>query len=92
MRLRESGRGMAALEQHIIYKREAHAGDTVEVYSCPIEIKSKTIKFLHTMIDCESGKVSATVETIAAHLDTTARKAVELPDDVQKKALSLIET
>lgn len=89
-RLRESGRGMAALEQKIFYKREAHAGDTLEIFSHPIEIKAKTIRFLHTMIDCESGEISATVESVAAHLDTTARKAVEFSDDIRQKAQALI--
>ena len=89
-RLRESGRSMAAIEQNILYKREAHAGDTLEVFSHPIEIKAKTLRFLHTMIDCESGEVSATVESVAAHLDTTARKAVEFPDDIREKVQALI--
>lgn len=90
-RLRETGRGMAALEQHISYKHEAHAGDTVEVYSRPLEIKAKTLKFLHTMIDYESGEVSATVESLGAHLDTTARKAVEFPDDIRQTIQALIQ-
>lgn len=89
--LREYNRGMAALEQQISYKREAHAGDTLEIYSRPIEIKAKTIRFLHTMIDCESGEISATTELLAAHLDTTARKAVVLPETVVTKFNNLME-
>ena len=89
--LRETNRGMAALDQQISYKREAHAGDTLEIYSRPIEIKAKTIRFLHTMIDCEVGKVSATTELLAAHLDTTARKAVALPESVVTKFNGLME-
>ena len=88
--LRETKRGMAALDQQISYKREAHAGDTLEIYTRPIEIKAKTIRFLHTMVDCESGEVAATTELVAAHLDTNARKAVEFTQDVRQKALGLI--
>jgi acyl-CoA thioester hydrolase len=88
--LRETKRGMAALDQQISYKREAHAGDTLEIYTRPIEIKAKTIRFAHTMIDCESGEVASTTELLAAHLDTNARKAVEFPQDVRQKVRSLI--
>ena len=89
--LRESNRGMAALDQQISYKREAHAGDTLEIHSRPIEINVKTIRSPHTMIDCKSGKVSATTELLAAHLDTTARKAVVLPETVVTKFKNLME-
>lgn len=89
--LRGSNLGMAALEQHITYKREAHAGDTLEIFTRPVEIKSKTIRFTHTMIDCETGEVAATSKILAAHLDTTARKAVEFHDDIREKAQALIK-
>lgn len=88
--LRDNRRGMAALEQNIVYKREVHAGDTLEVYSRPIEIKQKTIRFAHEMIDCGSGEIVSTCELIATHLDTTARKAVVFPDDVRAKVSSIL--
>ncbi len=84
--LRQAGTGMAALEQHIVYKREAMAGDTLEVFSRLIEVKAKTIRFSHEMIDCASGEVTAQTDLVAVHMDTAARKAVPLPADVLQKA------
>lgn len=43
------------------------------------------------MIDCESGEISATTELVAAHLDTTARKAIALPETVVTKFNGLMD-
>ena len=45
--LRESGRGMVAVQQNIAYKRELLAGDIVEVYSRLLEIRDRSIRFVH---------------------------------------------
>src|SRR5262249_24610039 len=47
--LRENGRGMAAVEQTIQYKRELLAGDLVTIRSSVLELKEKSIRFLHEM-------------------------------------------
>ena len=88
--LRAAGRGMATVDQRISYKREAMPGDTVEIFSRPLEIKAKTVRYVHEMIDCTSGEVSATCELIAVHLDTSARKSAEFPDDVRERAMALL--
>ncbi len=89
-RFNNDGIGMAALDQRLAYKREAMPGDTLEIYSRPVEVKGKTIRFIHEMIDCESGATVATCELVATCLDTQARKSVSLPDDVRDKALALL--
>ena len=40
-RLREDGRGMAGVEQHIEYKRELFAGDVVTVTSAILEVAKR---------------------------------------------------
>jgi len=47
--LRESGRGMAAVQQQITYKRELLAGDIIEVRSTLLEVRDKSIRFVHAM-------------------------------------------
>ena len=42
--LRGSGRGMAAVQQNITYKRELLAGDIVEIRSHLLEIRNKSIR------------------------------------------------
>src|SRR6266852_2957480 len=44
--LRESGRGMAAVQQNITYKRELLAGDIVEVRSRLLAMSDKSIRIL----------------------------------------------
>ena len=88
--LRKQNKGMAALDQHLTYQREAHPGDTLEIHTRPLEVKAKTIRFFHEMTDCESGEVCSTSELVAVHLDTVARKGIALPDDVREKAAALI--
>jgi len=80
--LRQSGRGMAAVEQRIAYQRELHAGDTVAVRTGALEVREKVIRFVHEMRDAVSGEVSAITLLTGVHMDTRARKACALPADV----------
>ncbi len=84
-------RGMAALEQRTQYKRELHAGALIRITSELLEMKPKTIRFLHRMYDTESGEEVATSELVGAHIDTDARKAVPFPDDVVKRQVVFID-
>ena len=88
--LRAAGRGMAALDQHMSYKREALPGDLLEIFCQPLELKTKTIRFAFEMIDCSSGDLTATCEMTAAHLDTNTRKSVAFSDDVREKVMALL--
>ena len=89
--LRASDRGMAALEQNITYQREAMPGDLLEIFSRPIEVTNKTLRFSHEMLDAETRQVAATCELVGVHLDTKTRKSVALPDDVRQTAMAMID-
>jgi acyl-CoA thioester hydrolase len=78
-------RGMAALEQRTLYKRELHAGALIRITSELLEMKPKTIRFLHRMYDTESGEEVATTELVGAHIDTDARKAVPFAEEIVKR-------
>ena len=78
-------RGMAALEQRTLYKQELHAGALIRISSELLEIKPKTIRFLHRMYDTESGAEVATTELVGAHIDTDARKAVPFAQEIVKR-------
>jgi acyl-CoA thioester hydrolase len=73
--LRESGRGMAAVQQTITYQRELLAGDIVEVKSRLLEIRDKSVRFVHEMRNGETGEIAATCEFVAVHMDRQARKS-----------------
>ena len=80
--LRARGRGMAAVEQTTEYRRELQAGDLVSIYTRLLEIKPKTLRFIHEMRRQDSGETAATSTLVAVHLDTALRKACPFPDEL----------
>jgi acyl-CoA thioester hydrolase len=88
--LRESGRGMAGVQQNISYKRELFAGDIVEVRSRLLEIRDKSIRFLHEMRNAETGEIAAACEITAVHLDREAHKSMPLPPATREIAARLL--
>ena len=88
--LRASGRGMAAVDQHISYRRELLAGSTVSIESAVREVHRKRIVFEHTMHDDESGDVAATTTLIGVHIDSRLRKSCEFPAEILEAARRLI--
>ena len=81
--LRESGRGMAGVQQNITYRRELLPGDIVEITTAMLEIGGKSIRFRHEMRNAESGEIAAVCEITAVHLDRQAHKSVPFPDAVR---------
>jgi acyl-CoA thioester hydrolase len=88
--LREQNCGMAAVQQNISYKRELLAGDIVEVRSRVLEIKDKSLRFVHDMWNTGTNELAAACELTGVHLDRAARKAVAFPDAVRTAALAEI--
>jgi len=89
---KENRRGMAALEQRTLYKQELHAGTLIRITSELLEMKPRTIRFLHRMCDTESGEEVATSELVGAHIDTDARKAVLFPGDIAARQSDFIDS
>jgi acyl-CoA thioester hydrolase len=90
--LRESGRGMAGVQQNVSYKRELFAGDIVEVRSSLLELRDKSIRFLHEMRNAETGELAATCEITAVHLDREAHKSTPFPPAVRETAVKHLVT
>jgi acyl-CoA thioester hydrolase len=90
--LREAGRGMAAVEQHIFYLKELHAGDVVSVKTSILEVKEKSIRFEHEMWNDETNEAVARTTLKAVHLDTAARKSCAFPDAIARRAESMVVT
>ena len=88
--LREQGRGMAAVQQNITYKRELRAGDVVSIRSGVLEIREKVIRFFHEMYNDETGEIAATAEMTGVHLDTVLRKSCPFPGQAFERASALI--
>lgn len=83
---------VAAVEQKIAYKRELMPGDVIEVRSRVLEVKDKAIRFIHEMINRETGQTAATSEYVTVCLDRVKRKSRPYPDAVLQAARGLIAT
>jgi len=90
-RLEKEAAGMAAVEQHIEYKRELRAGDLITIRSAVIEVKDKSVRFRHEMWNDETGELAATTVLVGIHLDLTTRRARSLPLDVRDRATSMVD-
>jgi acyl-CoA thioester hydrolase len=88
--LRSASRGMAAVEQHISYIQELHAGDVVTIRTTLLEFKEKSLRFAHDMTNDESDVVVARTTLKAVHLDTVARKSCAFVESIATKAVSLL--
>jgi acyl-CoA thioester hydrolase len=90
--LRQSGYGMAAVQQNISYKRELVAGDIIEIRSRVLEVGNKSVRFLHEMRNGETGEIAATCEITGVHMDREARKSAAFPEAVRTAAMSYLSS
>ena len=81
--LRDSNRGVVAVEQCLAYKKELLAGDTIFVRSRVLEARERVILFAHEMVNAQTLEVAATSHFTAVHIDRGTRKACPLPLHVQ---------
>ncbi|MES9907006.1 MAG: thioesterase family protein [Candidatus Thiodiazotropha sp.] len=82
---------MAALEQVTKYKAEVMAGDLLVVKSKPLKVNDKTLRFIHSMFNVETGEEVATTETVAVHLDRMKRKGCSLPVEIVSRCEKIIQ-
>jgi subtilisin family serine protease len=67
---------MAAVDQHISYVQELHAGAVVSVRTRVLEVKDRSLRFEHEMVDDYTGAVAARTTLKVVHLDTAQRKVI----------------
>lgn len=87
--LREAGRGMAAVEQHIQYLREVHAGAVLSIRTTVSEIRDKVVVLKHEMSNDDSGEIAARMTLTGIHLDTVKRKACAFAPEIMAAARQL---
>ena len=90
--LRKEDKAMAAVDQRIQYRRELLAGDTVVVDSAVLEIKPKSITFVHEMRLALTGEIAATCRLVGVHMGHTTRKSEPFPQRVLDAAKVLVRT
>lgn len=83
--MRKNNKGMVAVEQKIIYKQEALAGDCLYIKSKVLEFGKKSIKFIHFMYNAETNEELSTCELIGIHIDKSKRKSCPFPKSIINK-------
>lgn len=89
--LRSTHRAMAAVDQHISYVEEVHAGAVVSVRTSLLEVKEKSVKFTHEMVNDETGQVVARTTLKGVHLDTQSRKSCVFEAQIRGRATELLK-
>jgi acyl-CoA thioester hydrolase len=89
-RFRRDGIRVAAVDQHIEYKRELHAGDVVTIRSTVLAVTEKSIRIAHEMRHDETGEIAAVTILVGVHLDRAGKQARVLPPDVRESAIRMI--
>jgi acyl-CoA thioester hydrolase len=88
--MRESKRGMVAVDQRVAYKREAIAGDVLIVRSAMLAITPKSVRFVHEMFRADSGDHLATTLLTGVHIDTQARKATQFEPHIFSNSQAMV--
>ncbi|MDB5282426.1 MAG: 3-hydroxyacyl-CoA dehydrogenase [Bacteroidota bacterium] len=88
--MKNNNRGMVAAEQHIFYKRELLAGNLVSVRSGILEVRDKTLRFFHELVNEETNEVAAIALMTGVHIDSGLRKACSLPADLAERAKAMV--
>ena len=88
--LREAKRGMAAVEQRICYRREALVGDVIAVRTALLEVRPKSVRFVHEMFRGDGGDHLATMIAIGVHIDTAARKSVQFEPHIVARSQPMV--
>jgi acyl-CoA thioester hydrolase len=78
--------GVAALEQHITYKAELHAGCTVTIRSGIIDTTEKVFRIRHEMRNNATEEISAVMILTIVHFDTHKRKSRPFPKSIRARA------
>lgn len=82
-KLKDDNRAFVAAQQQTQYFAEVMAGALLHVESELLEVKSRTLKYVHRMFNSESNVLVATMELVIIYLDTVARRAAPLPETTQ---------
>ncbi len=79
-----------ALEMHVSYMREVHAGDPLRVATQLLDHDAKRLHYIHHMYHAEENHLAAACECLSLHVDMTARRSAPMPDPVAGRVAALM--
>ena len=89
--LKENRRGMAAVEQRISYRREALVGDIVVIRSAVLEVRPKSVRFVHEMFRGDDGDHLSTMIVVGVHIDIVARKSIQFEPQIVARTQAMVD-
>jgi len=90
--LKDAKRGMAAVDQRIAYRREALPGDVVSIRTAIIEVRPKSLRFVHEMRRGDLGDLLATMVVTGVHIDGVGRRATDFDKKIHANAVAMKAT
>lgn len=88
--LRQQGRAMVAVDQHLQYRKELLAGDVVQIGSGVLEMRDKSIHFFHEMRNAGTGEICAVSRLVGVHIDSRARKSCPFSEQIVSRGRELL--
>jgi acyl-CoA thioester hydrolase len=76
---RSTNHSFFALEAHVTYERELHAGEAFTIVSRAIDADAKRLHLFHTMSKAATAEVAATMEVMCLHVDLAGPRAAPMP-------------
>lgn len=72
--------GMFALEQHLRYVREVHAGESIHIGFRLVAMHPKRLHFMGFMVNDTQPALAAVFESLGSHADLTTRRTAPFPE------------
>ena len=85
-KVRQQGRRMAVLRQSFQFVHELTGGELILIQSGFIAVGNKHLRFVHRMLDFESGQLLATSDCTAVQADLDGGKSVDFPSELVDRA------
>ncbi len=87
--VRKRGMSLFALEAHVTYQRELHAGGPLRVTTQLLDFDAKRLHYVHRMYHGTEGWLAATGEWLTIHVDMNTRRSAPLPEDIAARLAAL---
>lgn len=84
------GKGWADVRQLFEYQAEVSAGTPVEIQGQLVKLGGKSITTRYRMVNLATGKTAATLESVTAFFDLTARAAIPLSAEMREAAVRFV--
>lgn len=85
----EKGWGFAALDYKLAHARPIKVGEPYEMRSGLYELKDKTMRMVHHMVQAMTGEPLGRLEFVVAMFDLAARRTMPIPPEMRAKAEAL---